>query len=58
MKKLSREDLKNVVGGIPIGYGFSTCLVNGKRVQQLVSCSPCPHCNSGSFISTTCSNHC
>jgi len=57
-QKLSREEMKNVTGGIPPGYGWSQCNVNGVVTQELVSCSPCPHCTTGGFISSTCTTTC
>jgi hypothetical protein len=58
MKKLKREEMKNVTGGIPPGYGWSQCDVDGTIVQELVSCDPCPHCTTGGFISSTCNTQC
>lgn len=58
MKKLKREEMKNVTGGIPPDYGWSQCNVNGVVTQELVSCYPCPHCTTGGFISSTCTTSC
>lgn len=53
LKKLKREEMKKIAGGIPPGYGWAKCNVNGTVEQELTICTA-PHCTTGTFISSTC----
>jgi len=49
-KKLSREELKSIKGGIPKGWVEIICDVNGQNEIEVSPCSPGPQCSSGIFV--------
>ena len=50
-QKLSREEMKNVTGGIPPGDVWVICNVNGTLTREISPCDPCAYCTTGGFVS-------
>jgi hypothetical protein len=51
-QKLSRNEMKNVTGGIRQDQVWVICNINGTNQQVLSPCAPCPHCpDNGGWVS-------
>ncbi|WP_143167071.1 bacteriocin-like protein [Mucilaginibacter sp. OK098] len=49
-QRLSRDEMKNVTGGIRQDQVWVICNVNGTQTQELSPCAPCPYCTTGTFV--------